>query len=109
MSRPWRAQTLIAFSISDVEIHALVAAISRRCGITNAQAKRHAAEKRDGPFGFRPRHVGDRMATHPVLADSGVRESNTSFGGGHDGSELDPKGRSVAVAVCLSRQPVASL
>jgi uroporphyrinogen-III synthase len=27
MSRPWRAQTLIAFSISDVEIHALVAAI----------------------------------------------------------------------------------
>jgi hypothetical protein len=33
----------------------------------------HAAEKRDGPFGLRPRHVRDRMATRLVLADSGVR------------------------------------
>ena len=41
----------------------------------------------------RPRHVRDQTATRPVLADSGVRESNTSFGGGgHDGSELDPNG-----------------
>jgi hypothetical protein len=65
------------------------------CGVTNAQAKRHAAEERDGPFGFRPRHVRDRTATRAVLADSGMRESNTSFGGGHDGSELDR--RDVAV------------
>ena len=66
---------------------------SGHCEVTNAQAKRHAAEKRDRPFGLRPRHVRDRTATRPVLADSGVRESNTSFGGGgHDGSELDPNG-----------------
>ena len=58
------------------------------CGVTNTQAKRHAAEERDGPFGFRPRHVRDRTATRLILADSGVRESNTSFGGGHEGASL---------------------
>ena len=43
------------------------------CGVTNAQTKHHAAERRDGPFGLRPWHVRDRMATRLVLADFGVR------------------------------------
>jgi hypothetical protein len=61
------------------------------CGVTNAQAKRHATEERDRPFGLRPRHVRERTATRRVLA--GVIESNTSSDGGHDGSELHPNGR----------------
>jgi hypothetical protein len=45
----------------------------------------------------RPRHVRDQTATRPVLADSGVRESNTSLAAAMPGASLIR--RDVAVIV----------
>jgi hypothetical protein len=58
------------------------------CGVTNAQAKRHATEERDRPFGLRPRHVRERTATRRALADSGVKKATQALAAATTGASF---------------------